>query len=59
MLCSDKTKSSAVKLKHIAFHTDTLMSFFTVRATEIWDRLPGEVVESSMGILLTHLDVYL
>mgnify|MGYP001852351869 FL=1 len=59
VLCSAKTKSNVVKLQHIVFHTNMLMNFLTVRATEIWNRLPGEVVESSMEILLTHLDVYL
>jgi len=59
VLCSAKTKSNVVKLQHIVFHTNMLMNFLTVRVTEIWNRLPGEVVESSMEILLTHLDVYL
>lgn len=59
VLCSAKTKSNVVKLQHIVFHTNMLMNFFTVRVTEIWNRLPGEAVESSMEILLTHLDVYL
>lgn len=59
VLCSAKTKSNVVKLQHVVFHTNMLMNFLTVRATEIWNRLPGEVVESSMEILLTHLDVYL
>lgn len=59
VLCSAKTKSNVVKLQHVVFHTNMLMNFLTVRVTEIWNRLPGEVVESSMEILLTHLDVYL
>lgn len=59
VLCSAKTKSNVVKLQHIVFHTNMLMNFLTVRVTEIWNRLPGEAVESSMEILLTHLDVYL
>ena len=59
VLCSAKTKSNVVKLQHIVFHTNMLMNFLTVRVTEVWNRLPGEVVESSMEILLTHLDVYL
>lgn len=59
VLCSAKTKSNVVKLQHIVFHTNMLMNFLTVRVTEVWNRLPGEVVKSSMEILLTHLDVYL
>jgi len=59
VLCSAKTKSNVVKLQHVVFHTNMLMNFLTVRVTEVWNRLPGEVVESSMEILLTHLDVYL
>ena len=59
VLCSAKTKSNVVKLQHIVFHTNMLMNFLTVRVTEVWNRLPGEAVESSMEILLTHLDVYL
>lgn len=34
------------KLNHKKFHLNMRRSFFTVRVTEHWNRLPGEVVES-------------
>ena len=35
-------------------------NFFTLRVTEPWNRLPGEVVESpSLEILKTHMDMVL
>ena len=48
VLCSAKTKSNVVKLQHIVFHTNMLMNFLTVRVTEVWNRLPGEVVDAPL-----------
>ena len=59
VLCSDKTRSSGLKFKHRKFRTNMWKNFFTVRFTEHWNRLPREVVESSMEIFKTCLDTYL
>jgi len=59
VVCSDRTKGNGHKLQHRKFHQNTRKNF-TVRVTEPWDRLPGEVVESpSMEIFKTFLDAFL
>ncbi|KGL76353.1 hypothetical protein N309_02283, partial [Tinamus guttatus] len=48
------------KLKHRKFNLHMRKSFFTVRVTEHWKRLPRGVVESpSLEIFKTHLDATL
>ncbi|KGL79047.1 hypothetical protein N309_01262, partial [Tinamus guttatus] len=48
------------KLKHRMFHLHVRKNFFTVRATEHWNRLPREVVESPfLEIFKTRLDATL
>ena len=60
VMCSNRTRSSGLKLEHRKFHTNVWKNFFTVRVTEHWNRLPREVVESpSTEIFKTQLDTYL
>ena len=59
-VCSDRTRSSSLKLEHRKFHTNMQKNFFMVRVTEHWNRLPKEVVECpSMELFKTHLYAYL
>ena len=58
-LCSDRTRSTGLKLEHSMLHTN-MQNLFRVRVTEHWNRLPREVMESSsLEVLKTHLDTFL
>ena len=60
LMCNDRTRSDGLKLGHRKFHTNMRKSFFTVRVTDYWNRLPRGVVESpSMEILKTHMKSFL
>ena len=59
VLHRDRRRRNGLKLEHRNFRTNMWKTFFTVRVTEHWNRLPGEVVESPMEIFKTHVDTYL
>jgi len=60
VMCSNRTRSSGLKLGHRKIHKNMQKCLFTVRVTEHWNRLPRGVVQSlSMEVLKTHLDACL
>jgi len=57
VVSNSRTRGIRQKLGHRKFHTNMWKSFFTVRVTEQWNRLPREVVEPpSQELFKTCLD---
>ncbi|PKU32332.1 hypothetical protein llap_17364 [Limosa lapponica baueri] len=57
---SEGTRGNVHKLEHRKFHPNVRKTFFTLMVTELWNKLPREVVESpSLEILKTPLDAFL
>ncbi|PKU38341.1 hypothetical protein llap_11354 [Limosa lapponica baueri] len=58
---SDRTRGNRHKLERRKLCLNTRKNFFTLRATEHWNRLPTEAVESPslLEILKTLLDAFL
>ena len=60
VMYSNRTRGNRQKLEYSKLHTNTRMNFFTVRATEHWNRLLTEVVQSpSLEIFKICLDTLL
>ena len=60
MAARDRMRGSGHKHEHRKFHLNMRKNIFTLRVTELWHRLPREVVESpSLEIFKTCLDAIL
>jgi len=53
---SDRTRGNRHELKHRNFRLNMRKNFFPLRATEHWNRLPRDIVESPLEIFKTRLE---
>jgi len=55
---SDRTRSKGHKLKHRKFRLNMKKSFFPLRVTEHWNRLPREAVDSPSLQIFKPADIH-
>jgi len=51
-MCSDRTRGHSSKLKEGRFRLDIRKKFFTMRVLKHWHRLPREVVDTPLPVVV-------